>query len=286
MSMGRIIRVAVAFALLAASASAAFGGISLKVTGGMRYLFRNDYNLGVQGIYDFYRSNYGGASGQFNALRLGFSLGGEVALTFGKNLALGLGAGYGRYSRDSEFGYEWSFFSSDDTLKPRIQLVPLTLNVHYYTPLGTRLKSDLYAGVGYYWLAFDHEWRIKTNFFSYETTQTFKAKRGNLGFQGGIGLELELGPQVALVFQASGQIVKFTDIKGQWKETGRWFKGEWQEETSEAYFWFFQRRDSGNAFAQILFSATAPSEAEYSFIRKGQLDLSGISAAIGLKLIF
>jgi len=276
-------KILIALAFFGASTPLAFPSVSIKVTGGMGFLFRNDYNTGGQGIYEYYRSSYGAAAGQFNPLRLGAEFCGEVALAFSKRLAVGLGVGYARYARTSQFGYEWSFFSSAETLKPSIRLVPLTVNIHYYTPMQRRLKTDIYVGAGYYLMTFDHDWDVKTNFFSYETSQTFGSKKGALGFQAGICFEIALTPQVALIVQANGRLVKFAEISGVLKKTGHWFMGDWQEENGSAYFWFFVR---DNEFAQILFSPTEPSETEFSVIRKGRLDLSGVSAGIGLKFIF
>lgn len=264
----------------------AFSGVSLKLTGGTTFLLRNDYNTGGQGIFDYYQFAYGNMTGQFSPLRLGTNFGAEVAIPIGKSMAVGLGLGYVHFSRDSQFGYQWTFFSSEETLKPNIRLIPLTLNVHYYASIRPHLKADYFAGAGYYLLKFDHDWSVQTSFFSYESNQTFESNTGNLGFQGGIGLEYELSTQIALVFQVTGQSIKFTEIKGAWNEKGSWFIGNWEDTSDTAYFWYYERRDSGNAFAQIAFSTEKPSETEYAVIRKGILNLSGISAAIGLKFFF
>ena len=265
---------------------AAFSGISLKLTGGMTFLFRNDYNTGGQGIYDYYQFAYGNMTGQFNPLRLGANFGGEVAIPIGKSVALGLGFGDFHFSRESQFGYQWTFYSSEETLKSNIRLIPLTLNVHYCTSIRPHLKADYAVGAGYYLLKFDHDWSVQTSFFSYESTQTFRSNTGNLGFQAGFGLEYELSAQIALVLQVTGQSIKFTDIKGAWNEKGSWFIGNWEETSDTAYFWYYERRDNGNAFAQIAFSPQKPAETEYDVIRKGILNLSGISASIGLKFFF
>ena len=279
-------KILLASVLLCLSSSIVFPGISLKLTGGMTYFFDNDYTKGIQGLYDYYLDSYGSVTGKIKTLRLGLSVGGEVAVSLGGNLAVGFGAAYLRCSRESEFGYQLPYFSSRDSLKPDIRMIPLTVNIHYYVPAGSRLKADWFVGAGYYMIKFDHGWTVATDFFSYHTEQTFSTHKANLGFQGGLGLEFEVFSQIALVFQASGRFIKFSDLKGDLKEKISTSNAIWENETSNAYFWFYGRSEGGAAYAQVSFAETKPSETEYSAIRKGILDLSGIAAGIGLKISF
>lgn len=279
-------KILLASVLLCLSSSIVFPGISLKLTGGMTYFFDNDYTKGIQGLYDYYLDSYGSVTGKLKPLRLGLSVGGEVAIPLSDNLAVGFGVAYLRSSRDSEFGYQLPYFSSRDSLTPDIRLIPLTVNIHYYVPAGPRLKADWFVGAGYYMMKFDHGWSVTTDFFSYQTEQTFSTHKANLGFQGGLGLEFEVSSQIALVFQASGCFIKFSDLKGDLKEKISTANANWENETGNAYFWFYGRNEGGAAYAQVSFAETKPSETEYSAIRKGILDLSGISAGIGLKFSF
>jgi opacity protein-like surface antigen len=279
-------KILLASVLLGLSTSMAFPGISLKLTGGMAYLFDNDYTKGIRGLYNYYQDSYEGLTGKFRPLRLGLDVGGEVTFSFGGNLAVGFGAGYLRYSRENEFGYQLPYFSSQDSLKPDIRLIPLTVNIHYYVPWGPRLKADWFIGAGYYLMKFDHTWSVTTDFFGYRTEQTFHTNKGNLGFQGGFGLELEVTSQISLVFQASGRFIKFSDLKGDLKEKIGSFNVSWENETGNAYFWFYGRNENNAAYAQVIFAETKPSETEFSAIRKGILDLNGIAAGIGLKFSF
>lgn len=279
-------KIMLASVFLCLSTSLAFPGISLKLTGGMTYLFDNDYTKGIQGLYNFYLDSYEGVTGKSKPPRLGLNFGGEIAFSIGGNLAIGFGAAYIRCSRDSEFGYQLPYFSSRDSLKPDIRLIPLTVNIHYYVPAGPRLRADWFVGAGYYMMKFDHGWSVTTDFFSYHTEQTFSTHKANLGFQGGLGLEFEVSSQIALVFQASGRLVKFSDLKGDLKEKISTSNANWENETGNAYFWFYGRNEAGAFYAQVSFAETKPSETEYSAIRKGILDLSGIAAGIGLKISF
>jgi len=279
-------KILLAAVLLSLSTSMAFPGVSLKLTAGTTYFFDNDYTKGIRGLYDYYLDFYEGVTGKFQPPRLGLNFGGEVAFSLGRNLAVGFGAAYLRCSRDSEFGYQLPFYSSQDSLKPDIQLIPLTVNIHYYVPAGRRLKADWFIGAGYYMMKFDHDWSVTSDFFGYHAEQTFHTNKGNLGLQGGLGLEFEVTSQISLVFEASGRFIKFSDLKGDLKEKMGSFNVSWENETSNAYFWFYGRNEDGGAYAQVSFAETKPSETEFSAVRKGILDLSGIAAGIGLKFSF
>lgn len=279
-------KILLAAVLLSLSTSMAFPGISVRLMGGMTYFFDNDYTKGIRGLYDYYLDSYEGVTGKFKPFRLGLNFGGEVAVSLGGNLAVGFGAAYLRCSRESEFGYQLPYFSSQDSLKPDIRLIPLTVNIHYYVPAGPRLKADWFIGAGYYMMKFNHDWSVTTDFFDYHTEQTFRTNTGNLGFQGGLGLEFEVTSQISLVFLASGRFIKFSDLKGDLKEKIGSFNVSWENETGNAYFWFYGRNEDGGAYAQVSFAETKPSETEFSAVRKGILDLSGIAAGIGLKFSF
>jgi len=279
-------KILLAWVLLCSSTSLALPRISLKLTGGMTYFFDNDYIKGIRGLYDYYLDSYAGVTGKFKPPRLGLDFGGEIAFSIRENLAIGFGASHLRCSRESEFGYQLPYFSSRDSLKPDIRLIPLTVNLHYYVPAGPRLKADWFIGAGYYMMKFDHDWSVATDFFSYHSDQTFHSDKSNIGFQGGLGLEYEVSPQIALVFQASGRFIRFSNLQGDLTEKIGSLNVSWEDETTNGYFWFYRRNEDNSAYAQVSFSETKPSENEYSAIRKGILDLSGIAAGIGLKISF
>ena len=272
--------------LLCLSTSLAFPGISLKLTGGMTYFLDNDYIRGFQGLYNLYLDSYPGVTGKFKPPRLGLDFGGEIAIPIREDLAVGFGVAYLRCTRESEFGYQWNSFSSQDSLKYAIRMIPLTVNIHYSVPAGPRLKADWFVGAGFYMMKFDPDWSVATNFFSYHSEQTFHADKSNLGIQGGLGLEFEVSSQIALVFEASGRYIRFSDLRGDLTEKTSTLNASWENKTSNAYFWFYGRNENNAPYAQVGFSETKPSENEYSSIRKGSLDLSGIAAAIGLKISF
>ena len=119
-------------------------------------------------------------------MQLGMDVGGEVVCSLGGGFSLGLGAGYFRMMRESTFGYDWMTFSAQQTIAPRITAVPLVLNLHRDVSLGGPFRLDLYAGAGYYLTTLRQEFRTSTNFFEFAESQTFQARKGAFGGQGGI----------------------------------------------------------------------------------------------------
>ena len=125
--------------IIAGSASAA---VSLKLSGGMIYLFGHDFNQGVRGTYEYYRPISPACRDQFHAFHLGLQFRRRGHRPAWPGFGLGLGVGYFRASRQSAFGYDWWDFSEKESYKPTLSIVPLSLNLHYALPLGGPFVID------------------------------------------------------------------------------------------------------------------------------------------------
>jgi hypothetical protein len=272
--------------ILILTAGAASAAVSIKVTGGMTYFSGNDYNKGIQGIYDYCNDNFNDVVGKYKPLHMGMGLGAEFVVSLDPHFGLGLGAGFFRASRQNEIGLEWLNISVKQAYKPSLRVIPLTLNLHYYVPLRRALRLDVFAGAGYYMTHFDHDSTLETDFFSYEQTQEFRSKAKPFGFQGGMGLELRLSSHFAFVVQAEGRYVRITSLKGDLAEDESWFLGKRHNEEKDAYLWYLERNDSGHIYSLVSFAKNQPSSAEVTNVRKGELNLSGVTGTAGLKIMF
>jgi hypothetical protein len=272
--------------ILILTAGAASAAVSIKVTGGMTYFSGNDYNKGIQGIYDYCNDNFNDVVGKYKSLHMGMGLGAEFVVSLDPHFGLGLGAGFFRASRQNEIGLEWLNISVKQAYKPSLRVIPLTLNLHYYVPLRRALRLDVFAGAGYYMTHFDHDSTLETDFFSYEQTQEFRSKAKPFGFQGGMGLELRLSSHFAFVVQAEGRYVRITSLKGDLAEDESWFLGKRHNEEKDAYLWYLERNDSGHIYSLVSFAKNQPSSAEVTNVRKGELNLSGVTGTAGLKIMF
>jgi len=272
--------------ILILTAGAASAAVSIKVTGGMTYFLGNDYNKGIQGIYDYCNDNFNDVAGKNKPLHMGMGLGAEIVVSLDPHFGLGLGAGFFRASRQNEIGLEWLNISIKQAYKPSLRVIPLILNLHYYVPLRRALRLDVFAGAGYYMTHFDHDSTLKTDFFSYEQSQEFRSKAKTFGFQGGMGLELHLSSHFAFVVQAEGRYARITSLKGDLAEDESWFLGKRHNEERDAYLWYLERNDSGHIYSLVSFAKNQPSSAEVTNVRKGELNLSGVTGTAGLKIMF
>jgi hypothetical protein len=133
---------------------------------------------------------------------------------------------------------------------------------------------------------FDHDSTLETDFFSYEQSQEFRSKANTFGFQGGMGLELHLSSHFAFVVQAEGRYAMMTSLKGDLAEDESWFLGKRHNEEKDAYLWYLERNDSGHIYSLVSFAKNQPSSAEVTNVRKGELNLSGVTGTAGLKIMF
>lgn len=272
--------------VLVLTAGAASAAVSIKITGGMTYFLGNDYNQGIQGIFDYCNDNFNDVVGKYKPLHMGMGLGAEIVVSLDPHFGLGLGAGFFRASRQNEIGLEWLNISVKQAYKPSLRVIPLIFNLHYYVPLRRALRLDVFAGAGYYMTHFDHDSTLETDFFSYEQSQEFRSKAKTFGLQGGIGLELHLNSHLAFVVQAEGRYARITSLKGGLAEDESWFLGERHNEESDAYLWYAERNASGHIYSLVSFAKNQPSSAEVTNVRKGELNLSGVTGTAGLKIMF
>jgi hypothetical protein len=269
--------------LTAVTASAA---VSVKLMGGLTYLFGNDYSRGVRGTYDFLKDNYESVTGLFRPLSLGGSGAVEIIVPFDEVLSLGFGAGIFRIASNNRFDYAWWVYTGTESFEPRLTVIPITLNLHYQWPLGNALDVDLFGGAGGYLMRFENKTSSTSDFFAYDREKTFIAQRMVFGLQAGIALEIKVIPHVAVVLQSEARLAKATYLQGDWTEKERWFLGIHREEGQNGIFWFYDKTDVNGTYPQVEFAKTEPSDPAYANVRKGTLDFSGISAAAGIKITF
>lgn len=264
----------------------ASGAVAFKLKGGLAYLPNTEYNDGLRGGYDFLAKTLGSPIGEFRPMQLAADFGGEIILSLGGGFSLGLGAGYLRMTRESSFSYDWMTFTAGETVTPRITAIPLVLNLHRTVPLGGSFRLDLYAGAGYYLATLHQEFRTSTNFFEFAESQTFQARKGAFGGQGGIALEFALGRHTAFFVQAEGRFAALGDVQGDATDQGSWFLGDWSGAGGKAYLWSYDITDAGTTYPQIAVSFSAPAGTGITNVRKTRVDLSGVALAAGIKIEF
>jgi len=254
-----------------ASAQSRFG---FKLGGGLAYVDGGDINTGLQGYMDYIGDMFEhifpvDAEGGYEPFHLGMNFDGEIFYQVTPKFAIGLGVGY--FSMTQESTLTFSVLSSTLNMlwTPKVAAIPLTLNLHYYVPMGKNLNLVLTAGAGWYFARYDLEESQEGRTDRLETTG------GGFGAHGGLGLELAITKNFFLTLDILGRYARVGELTGSW---------DYEPET-EGKVWFFDADmdtlDLGK-YSIVVWDEGVPSgEVEITNLRKARLGLSGFSAVIG-----
>jgi opacity protein-like surface antigen len=260
---------------------------SLKFYGGMNNMLFGDLNDALQGTTDYYQDLPNVDIGEeLQPVHWGFDFGGEFIINLTPRIGIGLGGGYIQVSKKTTIDVTWEGSPYKDTVHPKATVIPLTFSIHVGLPLGNIMNFTLNAGAGYYLGTIQWHYSWDSEFHDYE--ENWKAKSNTVGFQGSLGLELNISRNLALVVEGFGRYAKLKSLKGDytWK---RDFFGHEEGIIEEATLWYYDWRssDTGNEYPRIKFDDDVPTETSFQRnIREGEVDLTGFSFRLGIKIRF
>ncbi len=276
--------------VLAAAATAGFSEqVAVKATGGLISIDGSDYNNGLAGLNALLRDTSTGFSGGYQPLQGGLQAQIEIINLINPHLAVGLGGGYFRVSRDGSVsvqGLAPSSTSLESSITGRVSVIPFFLNVHYLTQITGGLSVDAYAGPVFYVVQFNFQ---NPRSFSQDAlldTITFTASQTAWGGQGGIGLAYRLVGGLSLVADVGYRFGAVTDLQGNWADLGTSNLGPVNQSSSVSYMWFGQLTQGGTTYDQFIFADSAPSGPDLSGFQRAEIDLSGLSLSAGIKFGF
>lgn len=265
---------------------AAFGfssGFSIKLNGGANFLMGGDYNKIIEdananpNILGFPATG----TGELKQLTMGWNFGAEFIMNFTDEIGLGLGVGYITASNDSTLTASIGALSASWNYKPSVSVIPITLNFHYFLPIGETMKVNFSVGPGLYISTFEFDAHVVSTLLLTDYTDTFTPD-GKLafGFQGGLGLEIAVSPSVSLCLDVFGRMANITGPHGQHVLAGMilGFTGS-VTGTNDTFYYY---ESGGQSFAAI--QATLPSGAGVTNAREGSVSLSGVGATVGFKI--
>ena len=267
-------------------ASYGFGsGFSLKLSGGLSYLMGGDYNEIIQGQNDFYHNATTlSISNDFKKLNLGWNAGAEFIVNFTDNLGLGLGVGYISASNETTLTGSIGVVSLGETYRPSISAVPITLNFHYFLPIGPTMNVHFFAGPGVYFGSVKFENEISVPVILTDITSSVKPDSSTaFGFQGGLGLEIGLSSNIFLVFDVQGRVASFSNLKGPWTVSGTAF-GIPISLSGTGTLWYEELLDSGTYYADWDVNTTQPTGSYLRNVHAASNSLSGVSAQLGFRI--
>jgi len=271
---------------LLTAVGAANAAVSVKLSLGPAFLSLAQYNSALTGTFDYYRAAADSVTGAARSLHWGCGCSGEIIASIGPSLSLGLGAGCLRASRESTLSYASLGFNTEETYRPKFAAIPLSLTLHYSYPLGKSFRLDFFGGGVYYLTTFRHEFLVASNFFSYKQTQDFISRTDAFGLRGGLGLELVLFHGFALVLEAEGRYAVIPEVRGDLTTQESLSGSSAQNTVHNAFLWIYNQSEGGQTYTRMVLSQNQPFGSSAANIRKGQIDLSGISARAGIKFTF
>ena len=162
--------------------------------------------------------------------------------------------------------------------------VPIVLNFHFERSIGRSLRLDLYAGACCALATFRQDVRTSTDFFLFEESESFEARKTAFGGQAGIALAFDLGSGVDFFVQAEGRQLVLMDLMGDATSEGSWFLGSWTGAATTAYLWSYNLTESGKTYPQIAVAQSTPSGTGISGSGKAQIDLGGVTLSAGIRI--
>ncbi|MBM3294455.1 MAG: hypothetical protein FJY82_08005 [Candidatus Aminicenantes bacterium] len=258
---------------------------TLKVSGGAGYAGLGDLARGLEGQRLYLQDEYGQMEGSLEPPTLGMLVRGELIYALNSRLAVGLGLGYLRHAKAGEVSYGFGDIGIRERFDPRLTVVPVELNLRLSLPLSRRAVLGFFAGPGFYLALLDYEYRmdIKLGAFSGSDIYTFKSRRGAAGVQGGVGIELALGPRTAVVIEAVGRYARPADFQGDWTEIGEGDFWNYRDAGSGDAMWYYAWSLGGKTYGQIAFQAERPFGILVADVRPARIDLTGFGLLLGLK---
>jgi len=256
-------------------------GLSLRLYGGISGIAGGDLNKGLEGLIDVLNVPHGIAvTGKYNPVRFGPDFGGELIFSLTSRLGVGLGIGYLQARKESTIEIADSEDYAEPThfytriLRPRVEAVPLTLGILYDIWTGGRFNLEVSSGIGLYFgkVGLGDSWTEKGSSLSDQTT--WEGTSQAIGFHVGLGMELHLSQSTSLIVDVLGRYGRLRNIKGDLMENGA--------TTKNAVLWYCEQ----GAYPLIIIDDSAPPDWRYGSIRKGEVDLSGASVRVGIKIKF
>jgi opacity protein-like surface antigen len=251
---------------------------------GSRHAAVGDLNDGAEGLARYYESRLAAAGdGEVEALHSGYLLGAELRIPLASGFYLALGAEYSSGEASSSVAYKEGSSEALYSTKPWLRTIPISLALLYYPLRFLYLK----AGLDYSFARCAYFYRFSTPdpFEQTESWQewTGKASSSGFGYQLGLGLEWPLGSRISLIAEAAFRHGRLNDLEGE-----DFYQESTNYQSHEQGTLYRIRATAGGpeTFPLVFIRDREPTEAGVVDVRKAELDLSGYSLRLGLKVRF
>jgi len=261
-------------------------GLEVRLSGGPAFFYSGDINRGTRGLYDSTADFYSSAGYMLDqrteSFKKGFDVTGDVIYYVKPQLGIGLGIGFMRATGTNFLDVSGKDipWSAQLGSRLRIDVVPIRLGLYFTLPVH-RLFSITFNGgpslyLTQYSYFFETDWENTNSLFH-------KANAKNLGFHGGIGLEVSLTQQASFLIEGQGRYAKISNYTGKLILTeyvvSDDFVGYDRSEVKGTLYYL-----EGEKFPSLVISDEEPSG--FTTIRKAVFDFSGFSLRVGVIVKF
>jgi opacity protein-like surface antigen len=264
---------------------------SLKISGGLGSTSGGDFNAvpdGLNALVEDLTPFFGlTKTGELENPKWGLDFEGELVFNLSTNFGVGLGVGYQKRSKESplEMALE-PLMRAAITWEPELTIIPVNLSGYYFFPIGSKMNFFLKAGIGYYFakvsLRLREEYESFLGLDGWEEDE-YEAKDSGFGFHSGLGIEYNLTGTISLFAEGKGRYLKITDwefegtttyASGVIKGSGTaWYMEEFVEAT-------------GKYYPGLQISEQKPTGPLYRNVEAAEIDLSGFSFRVGIRIRF
>ncbi len=251
---------------------------SIAINGGGNYVRGEHLNSGTKGLADLYQDILGTqGEGKINSIHLGYIFGLEISFPLSERLSWGIEAEYIQGKNESQVNYFQGSSSSILHVRPNLRAIPISLFLCFYPVPNLYVKG----GISYYFATCSYMYSFQRD----DLTQQWdgRARAQNLGLLGGLGYLKNISSQLSLFAEVTGRLAKIQGFKG---------NEDFQDSSGESFtehgtLYLIQSQILEERTHSVLFiRETRPNEAGIISADKAQIDFSGISLKIGLRIHF
>ena len=251
---------------------------------GGRHAAVGDLNDGAEGLARYYESRLAAAGdGEVEALHFGYLLGAEVRIPLASGFYLSLGAEYSSGEATSSVAYKEGSSGALYSTKPRLRAAPISLALLYYPLHFLYVKAGLdytFARCAYFYRFSYPDPYEQTEFWQ---EWTGEASSSGFGYQLGLGLDWPLGSRISVIAEAAYRHGRLDGLEGE-----DFYQESTNYQSREQGMLYRIRATAGGpeTFPLVFIRDREPAEAGVVDVRKAELDLSGYSLRVGLKVRF
>jgi opacity protein-like surface antigen len=261
-------------------------GVALKLTGGMNYMLLGDWNDFMNGWTDYYKNGVyekgGTVEGELKSIRWGLDFEGDVIINFNPRFGITIGSGYisGKKAPDAK---KMTLYYPDETIRVnhdmKISAIPVKIGVYYCLFRSSKFRFFLSGGIGYYFAKISEVYKNQWDgSWSHENQS---AKGEEIGFHGGMGLELDIFKNIAIVVEGYGRYAKIKDLTGE----RDWSMSFGPSDSRKGGLYYFDLDiPSYGLLPYIEISSGTPGGLNRRNVRRATVDLSGFAVRIGVKI--